>query len=139
VPKLIKLDNWFAPADKVRLAINLFDLDKISPFIRDQMGLASKLDAAGGAIKVDADRPDETAVAFSCDALAAACLLDVIRQHDRSAGDRPCRAYANRGRGWTKLPADAVLTEARDGKLRLNPSLFGGGEVAAPPQAERVF
>ncbi len=76
-----------------RLALNLFDCDRIEPIVR-QMMLGGKLVLEP--IRVDPQRGDEVGVEFSCDLLTAAALCDVIRSHDRELGDRPTRVYVFR-------------------------------------------
>ena len=50
------------------------------------------------------ERADEAAVEFTCDLLRAACLVDVMREHDRRPQDYPTRAYlAKAGKtAWAK-------------------------------------
>ena len=125
-----------------RLAINLFDLTKIDLFVRQMLGLAAKLDAKAGPIRVDRDRPDETAVAFHCltatDLLMAAALCDVIRNNDRKVGDVPTRTYLKR-QVWSRLPGFAVLTLVdADGTLRLNPEWFPESTPAVELEAPSV-
>ena len=146
MPPLFKQHEPSMPACGDRLAVNLADLDRIDPFVREAMGLAQKLDATAP-IYTDPDRWDETAVAFRCDLLTAACLLDVIRDHDRRAGAAVTRTYVNKGYGWVKLPGGTTLvlpgvsykgTTVAD---RLNPDVFNvaAEHAAAPPKVERVF
>jgi hypothetical protein len=113
------------------LAVNLFDLDRVDPTVR-QILLAGKLDLTR-VIRINPDRPDETAVAFTCDLLTAACICDVIRTHDRAAGDHPCRVYLRRSKAWERLPGAAVLSVLDDGKAVLNPDLFGS--PVEPPRS----
>src|SRR5262245_17580199 len=66
-----------------RVAINLYDLDHINPYIRT-IALGGKLDLSetiyiGGRD----DLPDEWAVVFSCDLRTAACLCDILRKEAR--------------------------------------------------------
>lgn len=108
-----------------RLAVNLYDItntNRLPDSIR-QMLLLDKLDLSTP-IRTDPERLDEAAVAFNCDLLSAACIIDVLRSHDRKAGDYPTRAYLRRASAWNKLPGHAVLTEVVDGKPRLNPDWF---------------
>lgn len=129
------------PERAERLAVNLFDLDRIDPFIREQLGLARKLVAE--AIRIDADRSDETAVAFGCPLEEAAATLDIIRDHDRRAGDHPTRAYLRRraGGAWERMPANAVFSVIMRGQLALNADVFPSfvpAERVAAPQARRL-
>ena len=105
-----------------RLAINLFDLDRMLPMMRQTM-LGGRLDLKV-AVWVDKDRLDESAVVFTCDLLEAAALCDVIRDHDRSVGDYPTRVYLCRESAWQRVPADAILSIVVEGKCDLNPKHF---------------
>ena len=109
------------------LAVNLFDLDRIPQIVREAM-LAGKLDLTG-VVVTDGGRVDETAVAFSCDLLTAAALLDVIRGNDRRAKSHPTRVYVKR-QAWSKLPGAETLTVIERGRVALNPDVFGVGPVA---------
>lgn len=112
-----------------RLAINLFDLDRINLTIRGML-LADKLDASR-AIPMDRDRGDERAVEFSCDLLTAATVCDTIRSHDRKAGEAPTRVYLWRG-SWSKLGGSVVLTQLMgDGRCRLSPEFFASEPKSA--------
>lgn len=107
-----------------KLAICLYDLDRVDPTIRGAL-LGGKLDLSKP-ILTDPDRMDETAVAFRCDLLSAACIIDTIRAHDFLAGDHPTRCYLSRtGKTWTKLPGRVVLSRAVKGKISLSPDVFG--------------
>lgn len=114
-----------------QLAVNVFDLDRLEPSVRALM-LAGKLD--GSLIRIDPERPDEAGAVLSCDLLAAACLLDVIRSQDRKAGDYPTRVYLKK-RTWSRIPSDAILTLLVDGTLMLNPAYFGVHLAPIPPKA----
>jgi hypothetical protein len=112
-----------------RLAVNLFDCDRIEPTVR-QMMLGGKLKLE--AIRVDPDRGDEVGVEFCCDLLTAAAICDVIRSHDRELGDCLTRVYVFR-RTWTKLSSTAVLSRiGKDGILRLSEELFAREVKPAP-------
>lgn len=108
-----------------KLAINLFDLDRIEPSLRGPL-LSSRLDL-NRPIRTNWDRAasttDEAAVVFICDLLTAAVVCDTIRSHDRKAGDFPTRLYIQR-KTWARIPSHIVLTELVDGKCKLNPSFF---------------
>ena len=129
-----------------RLAINLFDLTRIDPLVRQMLGLAAQLDAAAGPIRMDKDRPDETAVAFRStdedDLLKAAAVCDVVRSNDRKVGDAPTRTYLKR-QVWVRLPSAAVLTlVGENGDLRLNSEWFPEAAPAVEleaPSADSVF
>jgi len=115
------------------LAINLPDLDRVDQFIRTTL-LAGKVDT-GQAVVTDRNRMDEIAVRFTCGLLAAACVCDTIREHDRRAGDPPVRVYLRRAEAWVKLPASAVLSVVADGGVRLNPLLFPNSREPIEPAA----
>lgn len=92
---------------------------------------------------MDPSRPDEVGVLFTCPLLAAACIGDTIRNHDRNAGDGPTRVYIFR-KTWTKVTSATVLSVVdKGGKVRLNPELFSPEKVAlaplSPPKPRRVF
>lgn len=116
-----------APKPSERLAINIFDLmGKVSATVRDALQLPKMLNRdRDSVIRVDEERTDETAVPFTCSLLTAAAVCDTLRNHDRECGDAPTRVYIQKGaRAWERLPNHAVLTLARDGKVRLNPKWF---------------
>jgi hypothetical protein len=114
--------------------VNLADLDRVEPLVRGSM-LHGKLDLAG-AVLVDRNRPDENAVAFTCSLLTAASICDILRGHDKKAGDAPTRVYINRGRGWARLPGGAVLSVVRNGNVVLNPDVFTVELVPLTPPGE---
>ena len=109
------------PVPGPRLAVNIADLTRIDPVICEMM-LSGKLGRSP--IAADPGRPDEAAVEFICDLLTAAAACDVMRGHDRRAGDHPTRVYLRRAVAWVKLPAAAQLTLVEDGKCVLNPEWF---------------
>jgi len=125
--------------DGIRLGINIFDLGRINSSMLGMLRLAEKIDHVP--IRFDLSRLDEGGVAFSCPLLDAACLCDVIRCHDRKAGDYPTRVYIFR-KAWSRLPSHAVLTRVRENgdKCELNSEWFGTKEVPvfAPPKRKRV-
>lgn len=108
-----------------RLAINIADLTRLDEFVLRQL-LGGKLD--GSPTRTDKYRADEAAVMLTCDLLTAAIACDVIREHDREAGDPVTRVYLRRVEAWRRLPADAVLTVVeREGDRQsvvLNPDVF---------------
>lgn len=119
------------------LAINLCDVERMPAIVREAVfgaGNNCKLDLTD-AIRIDPSRADEVAVAFRCDLLTAALCCDVIRGHDRDAGDPSTRVYVFR-KAWSKLPSAAMLTQMAGGKVQLHPSVFGGQQrTATPPPA----
>ena len=121
---------WTSPrTEPAQLAVNICDLTRIDPTVRAML-LGGKLDVASGPIRTDPERLDESAIAFSCDLLTAACCLDVMRDHDRRAGDYPTRCYVKTASVWNKLPGRATLTVTitdkylEHGKVVLNPEWF---------------
>ena len=126
---------WASPrTEPAQLAVNICDLTRVGKEAREML-LGGRLDVAGGPIRTDPERLDESALAFSCDLLTAACCLDVMRDHDRRAGDYPTRCYVKTASVWNKLPGHAVLTVAvndheNHGRATLNPEWFP--HVAAP-------
>lgn len=115
-------------ATPIRLAMNLFDSERIVPDMRAKL-LSGLLDLK--VIRVDKSRPDETAVAFKpdLDLLYIATICDIIRDHDRDGGDYPTRVYIKKATAWERIPADTRLTHMEDGKSVLNRKLF-----ALPPK-----
>ncbi len=92
---------------------------------------------------IDKDRVDETAMAFSCSLLSAACICDTIRSHDREAGDYPTRVYIQRNPPdgpWTKLNSMTVLVVTDvtgadghgKGVLALSPNVFSSPKEKVP-------
>lgn len=124
-----------------RLALNLWDLEKlVHPTVRLLMNLGNNMDLAN-AIWVDRDRLDETAVAFICPLLQAACIVDVLRSENRRHGERAVRIYLKRAEAWTRLPEVTVLTVLKDGHAELNPLWFPEPiklEEYKPPVRERL-
>jgi hypothetical protein len=57
-----------------RVAINLFDLDRLDPIIRSTL-LTGKMDLSEP-IRVDKNKVDEVGVLFSCDLVSAGCICD---------------------------------------------------------------
>ena len=122
---------------KERLALNVFDLDRLDPVLRARL-LKGRLDLR--AVRPDPDRGGETAVAFSCDPLTAALICDLLRSEDRRAGDVPTRVYLRRNKVWVRLSASDVLTEVgEDGKATLSHDLFPPEPVEyVPPPVKPV-
>lgn len=105
-----------------RLAINLFDLDKLDETIR-AMILLDKLDLQRP-IRVEQDNIRETAIRFKCDILTAATACDVLQSQNRKLGEPEVRLYLNRGQGWVKIASRSILTVLVNGKAKLNPVVF---------------
>lgn len=108
---------------QARLAVNIADLTRVDPLVCELL-LAGKLDPARRVVRTDPRRLDEAAVELTCDLLTAACACDVLREHDRRAGDHPCRVYVRAAEAWRKLPHGAVLTMVRSGEPVLDPRWF---------------
>lgn len=111
------------PSRPERIAVNLKDLDRVNPSLRAQL-LKGRLDLTRAVSP--GDDVKDAAVAFSCDLLTAACVVDTLRSHDRDVGDPPTRACVQRapGLGWTKLPGELQLTKVVAGQVILNPTAF---------------
>lgn len=125
---------------RYRLAINVHDPDRLDDVTRQS--LLGPVSFVRPLIWVDKNVEDEQALEFACDLLTAATVCDVIRMHDKKAGDVPCRVYVMRQRHarqldavnpstWVKLPADALLTIISGGRCILNPKLFPSEEIAS--------
>lgn len=115
-----------------RLAINLFDLQHLHPFIHGM--LTERFDGRKESlIWVDRSRMDETAVPLLGPLLDTACLVDILRAEASKFGNE-CRAYLCRARAWVRLPASAVLTVVENGKPRLAEEWFPGAVESTPYQ-----
>jgi hypothetical protein len=106
---------------RYRLAVNLFDLDRVDAMIRSMM-LQGKL--ASSPVHIVPYKLDETGVEFTCELLMAASICDILRSHDRQLGDYPTRLYIHKGKAWSKLSGSAILTLVKDGVCILNPYVF---------------
>lgn len=127
-----------------KLAINVADLTRLPEAIRPML-LGGKISRSSEIVRAEPDRGDGAAVVFDCDLLTAATVADVVRAHDRRAGEPPTRVYVRRNVAWNRLVGDSILTVVEGGKAKLNPRVFGNGaevehvvEVAAPPSRGRV-
>lgn len=114
---------------KERLALNLFDYEKITPTFREKLGLARRLDITN---KFRFDDTDGIGIPLTGGLLTAALVLDVIRGLDRQAGTGVTRAYLKRLSAWERLPADTVLTTVVNGATILSPAVFPPVVVATP-------
>lgn len=122
-----------------RLAINLFDIDYVSPELRARL-LAGRLDLRRESIvRVNGDNIMETGVPFSCathdDLLSAATACDLLRSENRREGDKTIRIYVSKGNGWTKVSGNTILTVPIDGELHLNPEVFQSARASLPDLA----
>ena len=108
-----------------KIALNLFDLERLDPWFRQKMDLKRKLDM-DRPIKTDWDRvetKDEVALVFTCPLLEAALTCDLIRNYNRSVGDWPVRLYIKK-KSWARVPSYRILTVLENGKAALNPLVF---------------
>lgn len=76
-------------------------------------------------------KEDVPALEFSCSLLEAALICDIVRNHDRLAGESPADVYIHRGTTWTRVIFSQVLTVLINGKAALNPAFFTNTNVAA--------
>jgi hypothetical protein len=127
---------------KARIAINLADTDRMLPQVRDRALKGKVKDGLANVLRMDLNAEDgEPAVEFACDLLTAAATCDIIRGHDRAAGDYPTRVYLLKDTAWVKLPGNAILTQVVEDKIILNPQLFPEARLpvkASPLPTRRV-
>jgi hypothetical protein len=102
-----------------RLAVSLEDLDRVLPNLRAKVAPLLVKDKAR---LVRAE--DCAAVEFGCELLMAAAVIDLLRDHDRAAGDAPTRAWVFR-KAWTRVSGTLPLTKMAGAQLRLNEEAFG--------------
>jgi hypothetical protein len=123
---------------KERLAVNIFDLDRLSPLVRGKLfrdGEGDRIDLTH-AVRVGPEK-DEAAVVFTCPLLTAATVCDILRSNDRKFNqeirerglkgheERQTRVYLFRGRSWVPVPRDVILTrQTPDKQVILNPNVF---------------
>jgi hypothetical protein len=116
-----------------RLCVNLWDILRMGHDIRWIM-LGDNLDL-DHALRMSRTDPDEEGVMFTCDLLQAACLVDMVRNHDRMAGDYATRVYVSRKgtydkpRGWERVGANVPLTVFIGEEWWLNPKVFADKKV----------
>ena len=109
---------------KEKLAINIFDIDRLDPTIRHNL-LKGKLATDRTAVlRLDKEHLHETALPFTCGLLTAGAICDIIRGIDRRMGDSPTRVYVFKGLNWTKVPFNKLLTVVKDSQAVLNPAIF---------------
>jgi hypothetical protein len=118
-----------------RLAINLDDLGRMDPEVRQRM-VTWRLDLEAPARATD----DEVVLVFKCPLIEAAKACDLVRSHDREVGDPETRVYRSQGGGpWNLLPPKAVLCSTAGGKCVLSPNVFRTAKpVHVPLPFERV-
>lgn len=124
-----------APA-RCGLAVSLADLGRAVPAVRAAL-LKGRADLTAPVLP-DPGRPLDAYVEFTCDLATAAAAVDVFRDHDRAAGDRPLRAVVRTPAGaWTPVPPTAVLSLLIDGRPVPNPDVFKpevrAADLVAPP------
>jgi hypothetical protein len=117
-------DSAFETDEKhnLRIAINAADLTRVDALILSVL-LSRHVDITKPII-TDVHRPSEMAVEIQAPLLTAANICDVIRIHDRKAGDYPTRVYVCRRVAWEKVPSAALLCLIRNGQCVLNPAVF---------------
>lgn len=113
-----------------QLAICLFDLDRVDPSVYSML-IRGKLEAKP--IRMDEQKPEETAVLFTCPLLDAAVTCDLLRSHDRETGDPTTRIWLRKSKehSWIKQPTNALFSIVDERGLRLHPWTF-------PPPAAQV-
>lgn len=117
------------------LALSLTDLGRARPEVRGPL-LKGKVNWKVP-VRPNPDRPLDAAVEFECDLPTACAAADVLRDHDRAADDRPCRAWVRSPDGrWTRASDDVMLSLTVDGRPIPNPAAFGAaveaGDLIAP-------
>lgn len=116
------------PEEGTALAINLLDLERVHPTVRESLLGHGLFLLHQRPVLMDRERMmDETGLAFACPLLQAAAICDLIRDHDRKAGDTPTRVYLRRVRAWEKVSAEVSLMQGD----RLNPKVFPPQRAAA--------
>lgn len=118
---------------EAQLCISLFALDGLDPAARSR--LATVLDASK--VVRPSKEPGDVAVAFSCDLLQAAVLVDALRSEDRRQGDKPTKAWLRRSGRWERVADDQLLTSVVGGKPVLSAWVLGSA-VAEPLQVGKV-
>ncbi len=99
----------------VRLGVNVFDIQELSPTIwvpiaKNRIAMDKNLFEI-----VDKNRTDEIAAVFTCPVLEAALALDSLLSENRAQNQalgesKKLRAYIHRGLNWVKLSPNVVLT-----------------------------
>lgn len=140
MPPTTSKGNTTDAEKRIKFAINLYDIDHINPFIRGIM-LKGKVNTETP-IRVDKNKPDETAVEFTCDLLTAALTIDVLRNEQRKVNSPSIRAYIYK-KTWRRIPYNQVLTVIDEGKTKLAPDVFIEREEVElgepePLSAERI-
>ncbi len=126
-----------------RIAIAVDDVLRMEPLLRSNLvgGRLSKTH-----VRIEQGDSRVAAVEFTCPAIEAAAICDVIRDQDRDAEESPSRVYVWRGKTWSRVPADVelVVGEFAAGEQPvLNPKLFGrtvdATEAVEPESQDQLF
>lgn len=104
----------------LNLAVNLVDLERVPPAIREELFGCRLFLLDPEPIWMDKGNMEETGLAFACPLMQAAAICDLLREHDHRAGQTPTRVYLRKVKAWTKLAGDAILVKFN----RLNPDVF---------------
>lgn len=120
-----------------KLGINLEDLDRIDPIMRQRL-LHKRLDLENP-VRI-ATNSLEVAIPFVCNLRDAATICDIIRSEDRKAGDAPTRIYLKNGtRDWKRTSPNTLFGVQVKGQLHLNPQVFNVPIEHTPPEREALF
>ena len=85
----------------LKLAINVDDLTRVAATRSANLGLPARISLE--VMRWGEAKPESGAI-FSCDAITAALIIDILRADDRGQGDNPTRAYLQHNGGkWIKL------------------------------------
>lgn len=126
-------------ATGLTLAINLIDLERVAPQVREELFGHGLLLLDPAPIWMDKEDMEETGLAFACNLMQAAAICDILRGHDRKVGQPPTRVYLRKIKAWTKLAGDVILVLY--GKL--NPAVFPSERAVVvapvfPTRARRI-
>lgn len=118
------------------LALSITDLGRAAPGVRAAL-LKGKIHP--DPVRPDPARPLEAAVELTCALATAAAAADVLRDHDRAAGERPTRTWVRTPRGtWVQVPAHVMLSVIAGGRPVPNPEVFRpevrATDLVAPPR-----
>lgn len=120
------------------IAVSLRDLERVDPSVRASM-LAGRVDTEHPVEGVEDTDPTCSALAFTCDALAAGVVCDLLRSMDRESGHTPVRVYVLKRGAWRRVVQSENLTVVSpEGVVELNPVLFEKRLHGGPPTAKVV-
>lgn len=122
-----------------RLAINLSDLDRVTPEMRINL-LKGRINPSKDQVITITVKEGQTerAIPFTCELLQAALVCDIIRSHDRQAGDTEARIYIEKDGEWKKMERTAILTIS--GGKKLNPKYFDVEEtIIVKKESKLIF